>query len=68
MRAAPEFHLALGIHVKNALKIVVHLPDYSTSKNQSKKEPQRSPFKGVFQGLSVISKEIEKIKSNSFAN
>ena len=23
MRAAPEFHLALGIHVKNALKIVV---------------------------------------------
>ena len=43
MRAAPEFHLALGIHVKNALKIVVHLPHYSTPK---KINPKRNP-KGV---------------------
>ena len=40
MRAAPEFHLALEIHVKNALKIVVHLPPCSTPQ---KINPKRNP-------------------------
>ena len=60
MRATPEFNLALGIYVKNALKIVFLL---HPQKSQSKKEPQRSLFKGVFVGLSVISEEIKIIKS-----
>ena len=59
MRAAPEFNLALGIYVKNALKIVFLL---HPQKSQSKKEPQRSLFKGVFVGLSIISEEIKIIK------
>ena len=37
MRAAPKFHLALEIHVKNALKIVVHLPPCSTPKKSIQK-------------------------------
>ena len=60
MRATPEFNLALGIYVKNALKIVFLL---HPEKSQSKKEPKRSLFKGVFVGLSVISEEIKIIKS-----
>ena len=60
MRATPEFNLALGIYVKNALKIVFLL---HPQKSQSKKEPQRSLFKGVFVGLSFISENIKIIKS-----
>ena len=37
MRAAPEFHLALGIYVKNALKIVVCLSPLLTPQNAIQK-------------------------------
>ena len=43
MRATPEFNLALGIYVKNALKIVVCLPPLLSPK---KSNPKRNP-KGV---------------------
>ena len=59
MRAAPEFHLALGIHVKNALKIVVHLPHYSTPKKSIQKGTPKESFQGSFLGAKCYLKRDE---------
>ena len=51
MRATPEFNSALGIYVKNALKIVVCLsPLLPPKKKQSKKEPDGALSREFFRG------------------
>ena len=59
MRATPEFHLALGIYVKNALKIVVHLPHYSTPKKTIQKGNPKESFQGSFLGAKCYLKRDE---------
>ena len=57
MRAAPEFHLALEIHVKNALKIVVgSLPVLPLKKPIQKGTPKNS-FQGVFLPKQLLSQK-----------
>ena len=50
MRATPEFNLALGIYVKNALKIVVRLSPLLPPKKQSKKKPDGAFSREFFRG------------------
>ena len=59
MRATPEFHLALEIYVKNALKIVVHLPPCSTPKKINPKRNLMEPFQGSFLGAKCYLKRDE---------
>ena len=59
MRATPEFHLALEIHVKNALKIVVHLPPCSTPQKINPKRNLMEPFQGSFLGAKCYLKRDE---------
>ena len=51
MRAAPEFHLALEIHVKNALKIVVRsLSVLPLKKTNPKRNPKGALSREFFRG------------------
>ena len=58
MRATPELHFALGIHVNNALKIVVHLPSCSNPKVQ--KGTLKESFQGSFSGSKCYLKRDQK--------
>ena len=60
MRATPELHFALGIHVNNALKIVVHLPSCSTPKKSVQKGTLKESFQGSFSGSKCYLKRDQK--------
>ena len=62
MRATPELHFALGIHVNNALKIVVHLPSCSTPKKSVQKGTLKESFQGSFSGSKCYLKRDQKIE------
>ena len=59
MRATSEFHLALGIYVKNALKIVVCLLPLLHPKKSNPKRNLMEPFQGSFLGAKCYLKRDE---------
>ena len=59
MRATPEFNLALGIYVKNALKIVVCLSPLLPPKKINPKRNLMEPFQGSFFGAECYLKRNE---------
>ena len=59
MRATPEFNLALGIYVKNALKIVVRLSPLLPPKKSNPKRNLMEPFQGSFLGARCYLKRDE---------
>ena len=60
MRATPEFHLALEIHVKNALKIVVRSLPVLPLKKPIQKGTPKEPFQGSFSGSKCYLKRDQK--------
>ena len=59
MRATPEFNLALGIYVKNALKIVVRSSPLLPPKKSNPKRNLMEPFQGSFLGAKCYLKSDE---------